>query len=95
MIDIHTGLIGISLFIFLTICYKYVRYNYLVVTSMVYDIEMAVIILLSLLNACLCIIILKEHIDSVFLLAATLNYIGIFTLGSKITTSRLNQIDIE
>lgn len=79
----------------MVVCYKYFRYNYLVVTGTVYDIEMAVIILLSLLNACICIIILKEHIDSIFLLGAALNYIGIFTLGSKITTSRLNQIDIE
>lgn len=95
MIDIHLGLISISLFIFGIVCYKYFRYNYLTVTSSVYDIEMAVIVFLSLLNACLCIIILKEHLDSVFLLGVTLNYIGIFTLGSKVTTARLNQIDIE
>lgn len=77
------------------VCYKYFRYNYLVVTGTVYDIEMVVLILLSLLNAFLCIIILKEQIDSVFLLGAVLNYIGIFTLGAKVTTSRLNQMDIE
>jgi hypothetical protein len=95
MIDIHLGLTGVSLFIFMIICYKYFRYNYLVVTGTVYDIEMAVIILLSLLNAFICIIILKEQIDSVFLLGGVLNYIGIFTLGAKVTTSRLNQMDIE
>lgn len=95
MIDIHIGLISISLFIFGVVCYKYFRYKYLIVTSSVYDIEMAVIVLLSFLNACVCIIILKEHLDSVFLLGAALNYIGIFTLGSKVTTARLNQIDIE
>lgn len=95
MIDIHNGLIGVSLFIFVVAFYKYFRYNYLLVASTVYNIEMAVIILLSLLNACICIIILKEHIDSVFLLGATINYICIFTLGSKVTSSRLKQIDIE
>lgn len=95
MIDIYAGLIGISLFIFLVVLYKYFRYNYLVVTNIAYDTEMIVIVLLSLLNAGVCIIIMKEHIDSIFLLGSVLNYIGIFTLGSKVTTARLKQMDLE
>lgn len=95
MIDIHIGLISISLFIFAVVCYKYLRYNYLIVTSAIYDIEMGAILLLSLLNACLCIIILKEHLDSSLLLGVALNYIGIFTLGYKVTTARLKKIDTE
>lgn len=95
MIDIYAGLIGISLFIFLVVLYKYFRYNYLVVTNIAYDTEMIVIVLLSLLNAGVCIIIMKEQVDSIFLLGSVLNYIGIFTLGSKVTTARLKQMDLE
>lgn len=95
MIDIHIGLISISLFIFGIVSYKYFRYNSLIVTSSVYDIEMMGIVLLSFLNACVCIIILKEHLNSIFLLGSALNYIGIFILGSKVTTARLNQMDTE
>lgn len=95
MIDIHIGLISISLFIFGIVSYKYFRYNSLIVTSSVYDIEMMGIVLLSFLNACVGIIILKEHLNSIFLLGSALNYIGIFILGSKVTTARLNQMDTE
>lgn len=95
MIDIHAGLIGVSIFILIVVVYKYIRYNYMVITSSAYDVEMLGIVLLSLLNACICIIIMKEQVDSVYLLAAVINYIGIFTLGAKITTARLNQIDME
>lgn len=95
MIDIYAGLIGISLFIFLVVLYKYFRYNYLVVTNIAYDTEMIVIVLLSLLNAGVCIIIMKEQVDSIFLLGSVLNYIGIFTLGSKVTAARLKQMDLE
>lgn len=95
MIDIHIGLISISLFIFGIVSYKYFRYNSLIVTSSVYDIEMMGIVLLSFLNACVCIIILKEHLNSIFLLGSALNYIGIFILGLKVTTARLNQMDTE
>lgn len=62
---------------------------------MAYDTEMIVIVLLSLVNASICIIIMKEHLDSILLLGSVLNYIGIFTLGSKITTARLKQMDLE
>lgn len=75
--------------------YKYIRYSYLIVSGTIYDIEMIGIVLLSLLNASICIFVLKEHLHSLFLLGVAINYIGIFILGGKITIARIKQIDLE
>jgi hypothetical protein len=95
MISTQIGLTGVLFFIFVIIIYKFFRYNYLIVTSAVYDIEMVGLVILCLLNAFVCIVIFKDNLESNFLIGSAINYIGIFTLGGKITIARLNQTELE